>query len=703
VDSDVAELELLLERGTGDGFSAGVRVVRPGVEGDDRLPEPAGFILNRPALLEHAMDPAAYGRVLTECLFADAKLRDAFTAARSAAPRLRIRLSIGSSAPELHDVHWETLADPHATERPLLHDARILFSRYLGSFDWRPVRLRPKQQLRALVVVANPHNLADFQLAPVDVARELEQARAGLQDGNGGQIPITSICSDPASTPGRAMLDRMLEALHEDHDILYLVCHGMLDRSGRANLYLEDAGGKVAVVTGALLTQKLVELDERPRLVVLASCQSAGTSTDPAAPHARAFVALGPRLAEAGIPAVVAMSGNVPMVTVAQFMPAFFRTLAEDGLVDHAMAVGRSAVQRPEDASRPVLFMRLRRGRIWYDAGFAGQDTLPSWAGLRRRIEKGQCTPVLGPGLLETLFEYRSWLARHWAAQHGFPLAPSEREDLTRVAQHVAAMNYPTFPHEQLADDLGKEIRERLGADAPAGDLGALLRALLVRRSAVRANPYRILAELPLPVYLSFCPDALLAEALAQSRVAPAPGKEPVARRPRVGVLVWKPALEDEALPDPWKTDPDYEPSVEEPLVYHLFGVLEVPESLVLTQDDYFDFLLNIQKPEIHDDIPGVVRKRLTSSALSFLGFPLESWEFRAVFRTIVQQGGGLSQATRPHVAAQMEPEEGRVVDPTAARDLMRDAFKQAQVDLYFGTIDRFLSDLERQLRKDEP
>jgi hypothetical protein len=702
VGADVAELEFLLDRGAGEGFTVAVRVARPGAEVDDRL-EPIALALDREALLEHAQNPAAYGRVLMECLFADPKVRDAFTTARAAATWLRIRLSIGSSAPELHDLQWEALADPHQPELPLFHDPRVLFSRYLSSFSWRTVRLRPRQRLRALVVVANPQNLDDLKLAPVDVELELAHASAGLQDDEGGKIPITIVRSDSKRAPGRAMLERVIEALRDDHDILYLVCHGRIDSRGRANVFLEGADGKVAAVSADQLVQKLVEVEERPRLVVLASCQSSGSSTEASSANSRALLALGPRLAEAGIPAVVAMSGNVPMVTVAEFMPAFFRALTKDGLVDHAMAAGRRAVTRRADASRPVLFMRLRRGRIWYDAGFAGQDTLRSWAGLRRRIDKGQCTPILGPGLLETLFEYRSWLARRWAAQHGFPLAPSQREDLTQVAQHLASMNYPTFPHEQLADDLGKGLRERLGDATPKGSRGvdSLLSKIQMQRSGVRPDPYRILAELPLPVYLSFCPDSLLLRTLAETRVALEVDGQPVQRRPRAATLVWKPALKQLSppLPNPWEQDPDYEPSPEEPLVYHLFGTLDKPESLVLTQDDYFDFLLNIQKPEVHNDIPPVVRKRLTNSSLLFLGFPLDSWEFRAVFRMIVQQGGGLSLATRPHVAAQVEPEEGRLMDPIAARDLMREAFNRAQVDLYFGTVERFVSDLEQVSR----
>jgi CHAT domain/SIR2-like domain len=709
--ADVSEVDLYLDQGSGNGFDAQMRVVRPGEATEQRV-EVSGLVLDRAALLEHELDPAAYGRVLTSFLFSCSELRDAFTWARAGSLRLRIRLSLATAARELRDIQWEALADPHQPEAPLLKNPNVLFSRYMSSFDWRPVRLRPKQRLRALVVVANPSDLTAQGLAPVNVDLELEHARRGLEDADGAEIPCTVVCTVPGPAPGTAMLDRMLEALREEHDILYLVCHGTFGRQGPV-LYLDGADGKIVGVPGAQLAQRLLELEERPRLVVLAACRSAGDTSEPASPNAQPLVAVGPQLVKVGIPAVVAMSGDVAMTTVAQFMPAFFRALTEDGQVDHAMAIARSAVTSLAEACRPVLFMRLRQGRIWYDSGFTGGDTLRSWAGLRDHVEEGSCIPILGPGLLETLFEYRSWLARRWAKQLGYPLAPSQREDLTHVAHVLAVTNGPKHPHRRFAKDLGKGIRERLPATAPpdvrVDDAQRLLSALLHQRSTVRANPYRILAELPLPVYLTFCPDSLLFDALTTARVVLEPGGEPVARRPRVAALAWKPELEqarthgpqEQSLPDAW-ADGDYEPSVEEPLVYHFFGTMDVPESLVLTQDDYFDFLLNIQKPEVHKKIPSVVGRQLTTSSLLFLGFSLESWEFRAVFRMLLQQYGRAWTDNWPHFAAQVEPEEGRVIDPLAVRDLMHSAFKPVPVDLYFGKVEQFLVEMRRHMHEDE-
>jgi hypothetical protein len=71
---------------------------------------------------------------------------------------LRLRLLIGPSAAELHSLRWETLRDPHSGA-PLCTGENVLFSRYLSSLDWRPVRLRARSSLSAVALVANPGNL----------------------------------------------------------------------------------------------------------------------------------------------------------------------------------------------------------------------------------------------------------------------------------------------------------------------------------------------------------------------------------------------------------------------------------------------------------------------------------------------------------------------------------------------------------------
>jgi len=92
---------------------------------------------------------------------------------------MRLWLLIGPSAPDLHSLRWELLRDPE-TRTPLAISERILFSRFMLSRDWRVVKLRPKAELKALIAVSAPSDLAAYQLAPVDQEGEVVRARAGL-------------------------------------------------------------------------------------------------------------------------------------------------------------------------------------------------------------------------------------------------------------------------------------------------------------------------------------------------------------------------------------------------------------------------------------------------------------------------------------------------------------------------------------------
>ncbi len=79
--------------------------------------------------------------------------------------------------------------------------------------------------------------------------------------------------------------------------------------------------------------------------------------------------ALGPLLVDSGVPAVIAMQGKVKMAMLAKFMPEFFEALSKGGgQVDRAMGIARESAADDEcdDYWMPVLFMRLRTGRLWY-------------------------------------------------------------------------------------------------------------------------------------------------------------------------------------------------------------------------------------------------------------------------------------------------------------------------------------------------
>lgn len=116
-------------------------------------------------------------------------------------------------------------------------------------------------------------------------------------------------------------------------------------------------------------------------------------------------------------------------------------------------------------------------------------------------------------------------------------------------------------------------------------------------------------------------------------------------KRPRTGICRWNKQLEKDIPDDIFAGG--YEPSPEEPLVYHLHGLDKYPSSLVVTEDDHLEFLVAISQEmgRPADRIHARVREALTQSSLLLLGYDLESWEFRTLFwgllrfREVRQQG----------------------------------------------------------------
>lgn len=673
---DYAELEIGLQRRDADSYFVELRFSQPNSDADVRLAGPPALaVFDGAVLREHENDAFAYGQALSTMLFAAPTLRSAFAQARAAADSqdtpLRLRLYLGTSAPELHGLRWETLSDP-ASGDPLLLGEQLCFSRYLASSDWRPIQLRPRGNLRALAVVANPAGLSSYGMAPIDSAAELARARIGL-DG----IPL-----DELAGSGQATLEQIVARLRDGYDVLYLVCHGALVQ-GEPWLWLEDEQGAVARVSGDDLVARVRELRERPRLVVLASCQS-GDATADGAPLA----ALGPRLAEAGVSAVLAMQGRVAMATVAGFVPVFFRELQRDGQIDRAVAVARGAVRAQNDAWMPVLYTRLRSGRIWYVPGFGDdRQAFEKWPALTRNIKRGQCTPILGTHLSESLLGSQREIAQRWAETYNFPLAPHQREDLPQVAQFLAVNQDPQFPREELAEYLRHELLERYQSQLAAMPDNASLEELLATVGAFQReqrpnSPHVVLGGLPFAIFITAATDNLLEQALRAS------GKQP-----QTELCRWN---EDVArLPSVFDDDPDYVPSAERPLIFHLFGVTEEPASLVLTEDDYFDYLLGVALNK--ELIPVPVREALVDTALLFLGFRLEDWSFRVLFRSIMSLEGRSRRRKYANIAGQIVPEEGPFLAPERARHYLESYFEGANIDIFWGTVDDFAEELARQ------
>lgn len=256
------------------------------------------------------------------------------------------------------------------------------------------------------------------------------------------------------------------------------------------------------------------------------------------------------------------------------------------------------------------------------------------------------------------------------------------------MAQYLAINQDPQFPRDELSEYLRQTLVQRYGADlaedAADADIYDLLAvASEIQRERNPADPHKLLAELPFTIYVTAGQHSLLSEALRGA------GKDPL-----VEFCRWHEDLED--VPSVFEEEPDYVPSVERPLVFHLFGILSEPDSLVLAEDDYFDYLIRVSRNP--DLIPLPVRAALTDTALLFLGFRLEDQTFRVLYRSLMQQEGRGRRRKYSHIAGQVMPDEQNFTLPERAQRYLESYFQQTDISLFWGSVDDFAHELQVQL-----
>lgn len=690
------DLELSFHKREQGQYSVELRLSLPDSEADVRPGSGAPIVVEFDFSTLQLMisDPKEYGLMLSESFFV-AEMDKAFAEARASAATagtpLRVRLLADSSAPEINTLYWEALRDPQ-DKSPLFTGENILLSRYLASSDLRPVKLRPQGTLKALAAASNPSDLAGYKLAPVDVAGELGRAKEAL-----GAISVVELGREEPCA-----LNALMDKLRGGYDILYLAAHGTMAEGG-PRVWLQKEDGSAAITSAEEIITSIRELQNPPRLVVLASCQSAGDGK-PNADAGRVLQAFGPRLAQAGIPAVLAMQGNISMDSVKKFLPVFFNELQKDGQIDRALAVARGTIRDAHDFWMPVLFMRLRSGKIWYVPGVGEEgDEFDKWPSLLNAIRNNAaCTPILGPGLYEPLMGGWPEMAESLAEQFHFPLSAFLRQSIPQVTQYIATHYDLNTLFTSVDNMMRRALQTRFGAQLPAllqkpnASLEELFRAAgRLARESDPYEPHRILAGLPLRIYVTTNYDDMLAEALRETEIENESGQK-VKKRPEVVICPWS---ERFYAPSIYDDEPGYVPSVERPLVYHLFGHLSLPDSMVLTEDDYFEFLMGFtaNKKRTPPVIPPAVLRALTDTALLILGFALDDWAFRALFRTVMVQPGGVRRGRYAHVGIQLEPDDVRNLNPRRAYQYLQKYFGDAQINLYWGKSDDFLRELAQR------
>lgn len=310
-------------------------------------------------------------------------------------------------------------------------------------------------------------------------------------------------------------------------------------------------------------------------------------------------------------------------------------------------------------------------------------------------MEAQECTPILGTGMAEWLFGSRKDHAQAWARSFGFPLEEHRHSDLPQVAQFVAVQKKPRQMRMELADFYRSRLQERFpefvsdGAETALNDIA--LAAWKHASESFPSEPHTVLARMPCKVYVTAQSTSLLTEALREQK------KDPV-----VDFCRWNPAVDPSRWPEsPLVQDRDYVPSVDRPLVFHILGLLDYPDSIVIAEDEYFDFLAEVARDR--ELIPAPVREALADSTLLFLGFGLDDWDVRILMRSLISPQSAQRLGQFQHVAAQVNVDAASSIDDARRYiETYYQRFRQPSIDIYWSTVEDFSRQLADRWEQSE-
>jgi len=136
------------------------------------------------------------------------------------------------------------------------------------------------------------------------------------------------------------------------------------------------------------------------------------------------------------------------------------------------------------------------------------------------------------------------------------------------------------------------------------------------------------------------------------------------------------------------------EPTVDSPLVYKLHGSIENMDSLILTEDNYVDFLANLigGNPKIPDKISNIFNKY----SLLFIGYGLKDWNIRVLLRY-------LRRTDRQSFAIQRPPPSPAGNSAETEWESMVLYWGRKNISVYNCDALEFLRELDRGYKEEKP
>jgi hypothetical protein len=349
------------------------------------------------------------------------------------------------------------------------------------------------------------------------------------------------------------------------------------------------------------------------------------------------------------------------------------------------------------------------------------------------QIREGKCTPVISNQFFLDMLFGQNKIAAAWAAKVGYPLGKRE-VTITEIAQYQSVETRESYEAKKEYQDFLKEELLRLEREKPKANRFLLdqadkrkdeltftelvmdeLKTLKfatkqidqkpdtasenrdVAEEQVQAlmgqpkNPLEALALLNTKAYVTTSPHFFLERAL-----------KAVGKTPQILVYCWNDDLEIPNKYDLKLREGLILNDVNQPLVYHLFGVDDDIDSLVLTEDDHLQFLIKIWD-DFRDPLvmPTHFRDVIQKRLLLLLGYEFNGWDLRMFLKGLMRPKTLVDRSKR-NVAIQIDPTEStQFSDPEDYEDYLDYVSKfygNINFDLILDKPDHFIIEVWKSL-----
>ena len=298
---------------------------------------------------------------------------------------------------------------------------------------------------------------------------------------------------------------------------------------------------------------------------------------------------------------------------------------------------------------------RLGHGRLSED----------EWDRLLDQLSHGDCTPFLGAGACGRSLPTGGELSRKLAEKYHYPFP--DAHDLARVTQYMTM---------RFSDDaiyvktlVRRELEEMSGGAPDFTD---------------PLEPHALLAGFPISTFLTTNYDNFLMQALKHA------GKDP-----QYAICPWNAGIDRNN--GPFASAAGWGPKPDAPLVYHLHGSLEHPQSIVVTEDDYLEFVTSLAADRAI--LPPSIQAALTTKPLLFIGYGLRDATFRQLFKGLLSAVPEINR--RSHVSVQRRPRDDGIGEDVerATMEYLSNFYRRWRISIYWGTLHDFVSELRRRMR----